>query len=159
MLDKSLLLVIRIFPLEDKSLLPVIRICPTLMEKWSFFFPTKSRFFFPWKMCQNTCFWSNLEKMLKIFWFILKVVNIKFRNTCRIFMIWHFLKIFKKLELKLLENSKCTASYLGYYKIAGLQPTIFSGTPWNWGIHISGYWKIAGLRPAIFRGTLGIFRA
>ena len=106
-------------------------------------------------MCQNTYFWSNLEKMLKIFWFILKVVNIKFRNTCRIFMIWHFFKIFKKLELKLLENSKCTASYLGYYKIAGLQPTIFSGTPWNWGIHISGYWKIAGLRPAIFRGTAG----
>ena len=56
--------------------------------------------------------------------------------------------LFKKYNMKLKFNS-------GYWKIAGLRPAIFSGTPRNWGNHISGYWKIAGLRPAIFRGTPG----
>ena len=68
---------------------------------------------------------------------------------------------------------------LSYWKIAGLRPAIFSGTPGNFKAEYSGlclsfqaienpllqnyakfesfFWKIAGLRPAIFSGTPGNF--
>ena len=46
---------------------------------------------------------------------------------------------------------------LSYWKIAGLRPAIFRGTPRNWGASISPLlWEnCRGFAPAIFRGTLG----
>ena len=116
------------------------------------------------------CFQKKFKifwKMLRIFWFIQKMKNLKIyifqykmgQNTCKFFKN----RIFQKCS-KLSDLTKKLEIFICVFKItekASLTACYFQGEPLETGsIHNSGYWKIAGLTACYFQGNswkLGVF--